>query len=62
MVSKEDSIKIPIYIEFQKQYFSARTDKKTKFIQLSQKERSDFCYQQKIYVEEEYQKQKYDLK
>ena len=62
MVSEEDRLKIPIYKAFQEKYFSERNDGKTRFIQLSPKEKLEFCHQQKIYVEEEYQIVKYNLK
>jgi len=62
MVSEEDRIKIPIYKDFQEKYFSERTDRKKRFIQLNPQEKLEFCHQQKIYVEEEYQKVKYNLK
>ena len=61
MVSEEDRIKYPIYIRFQEAYFSKRTDKKSRFLQLNTKERKDFCHQQRLYVEKEYQLIRYGL-
>jgi len=67
MVTKEDRIKIPLYEAFQEKYFLQRqiehpNDKKTRFIQLSPREKLKFCHEQKKYVEEEYQKVECNLK
>ena len=59
MTTKEDIIKEKIYLEFQKQYFKNKKYGETKAVQLSSKERLEFCRQQKLYVEKEYQKVKY---
>jgi len=61
MVSDEDKAKETLYLNFQENYFSGRSDGKTKVNQLNEEEKKDFYCRQKKYVEEEYQKVKYNI-
>jgi hypothetical protein len=61
MASKEDEIKGKLYHDFEKHYFAKKVNKKA-FSRLSAAEKEEFYREQKRYIEEEYQKIKYDLK
>jgi hypothetical protein len=56
MMSEEDTIKYKIYEKFNKNYFLKRKDKKTRFMQLTNEQALEFCYNQKLFIEEEYMK------
>lgn len=54
---KEDAIKAKAYKEFERGYFAdrERKDGKTKAVQLSSEELSDFLREQRAYIDKKYQ-------